>query len=293
MTVVVLLAYAIGVILGLIALRVERCRMVWSHIIRTQLLLVAILISVTAVWQIESLPDIIWPLLIVVATGVLLGVSLLTTKGEGRVGRATLYAMSAAPNTSFFVLPVAAATVGPVGVIVAVLLDRLAAPLWALYTWILRKHAPRKQRRRTSWIDQSPNIGVAIGVVLYFTIPAPDWISVIDLWAGPILAATGAAIFVGSAFHPSQRVNPRKGFKRWAVMVALRIGLLAPLFIFAPSKPIAIVTILAALSIPAFGPSQFSTMYGYSEPEVAAANKYGWYVGAVGVIAALLLVHYQ
>jgi hypothetical protein len=123
--------------------------------------------------------------------------------------------------------------------------------------------------------------------------PAPDWISVIDLWAGPILAATGAAIFVGSAFHSSQRVNPRKGFKRWAAMVALRIGLLAPLFIFAPSKPIAIVTILAALSIPAFGPSQFSTMYGYSEPEVAAANKYGWYVGAVGVIAAMLLVHYQ
>jgi len=293
MTVVVLLAYAIGVILGLIALRVERFRLVWSHIIRTQLLLVAILISVTAVWQIQSLSDVIWPLLIVVAAGVLLGVSLLTTKGERRAGRASLYAWSAMSNSAFFVLPVAAATVGPTGVVVAVLLDRLGAPLWAVYTWLLRKDAPRKQRKRTSWIDQSPNVGVAIGVILYLTVPAPDWTSVIDLWAGPILAATGAAIFVGSAFHPTQRVSPRKGFKRWATTVALRIGLLVPLYIFAPSKPIAIVTILAALSIPAFGPSQFSTMYGYSEPEVAAANKYGWYVGAVGVIAVLLLVHYQ
>jgi hypothetical protein len=34
-------------------------------------------------------------------------------------------------------------------------------------------------------------------------------------------------------------------------------------------------------------------MYGYSEPEVAAANRYGWYVGAVGVIVVMLLVHYQ
>jgi hypothetical protein len=111
--------------------------------------------------------------------------------------------------------------------------------------------------------------------------------------AAESLAATGAAIFVGSAFHPSQRVNPRKGFKRWAATVALRIGLLVPLYIFAPSTPIAVVTVLAALSIPAFGASQFSRIYGYSEPEVAAANKYGWYVGAVGLIAALLLVHYQ
>ena len=132
MTVVVLLAYAIGVILGLIALRVERFRLAWSHIIRTQLLLVAVLISVTAVWQIDSLSDVTWPLLIVLAAGVLLAVSLLTTKGEGRAGRATLYAWSAVPNTAFFVLPVAAATVGPVGVIVAVLLDRLGAPFWAL-----------------------------------------------------------------------------------------------------------------------------------------------------------------
>ena len=293
MTVVVLLAYAIGVILGLIALRVERFRLAWSHIIRTQLLLVAVLISVTAVWQIDSLSDVTWPLLIVLAAGVLLAVSLLTTKGEGRAGRATMYAWSAVPNTAFFVLPVAAATVGPVGVIVAVLLDRLGAPLWAIYTWLLRKDAPQRQRKRTSWIDQSPNVGVAIGVVLYFTVPAPDWTSVIDLWAGPILAATGAAIFVGSAFHPSQRVNPRKGFRRWAATVALRIGLLVPLYIFAPSTPVAVVTVLAALSIPAFGASQFSRIYGYSEPEVAAANKYGWYVGAVGVIAALLLVHYQ
>ena len=33
------------------------------------------------------------------------------------------------------------------------------------------------------------------------------------------------------------------------------------------------------------GPPQFSTVYGYAEPVVAAATRYGWWIGALGVAA--------
>ena len=72
-------------------------------------------------------------------------------------------------------------------------------------------------------------------------------------------------------------------------LVLLRTALLVPIVVFAPNSAVRLVAVLVGLSIPAFGPSQFSTVYGYSEPVVAAATRYGWWIGAAGVVAGFAL----
>lgn len=290
---IVLGAYALGTVLGLISLRVVAFRAIWSRFIRAQTLAVASLVSVTSVWAMNSWADILWPAMITVCFAVILAVAIAITRPPRRSGRGAILGWTGMANTGFFVLPVATALAGPPGAIAAVLVDRVSMPVWASMTWLARREAPIQQRTHTAWIDQSPLIGVGIGFILHFTIAAPAWVATVTSWAGPIFAATGAAIFVGSALHPTQRISARGGVKPWLTVIAVRVALIAPLAYFAPSMPIAVTMTLAALSIPAFGPSQASTMYGYSEPAVAASNKFGWIVGAAGLIIALLMVHFS
>lgn len=292
MIAIVIGAYALGTLLGLISLRIVAFRAIWSRFIRAQTLAVASIVSVTSVWAMNSWSDILWPALLTVSFAIILAVSVAITRSPGRIGRGAMLGWTGMANTGFFVLPMATALVGAPGAIAAVLMDRISMPVWATMTWLARRGAPIRQRTHTAWIDQSPLIGVALGFVLHFSVPAPMWVATITSWAGPIFAATGAAIFVGSALHPSQRISARGGVKPWLIVICVRAAVIAPLVVFAPSMPLAVVSVLAALSIPPFGPAQASAMYGYQEPYVAASNKFGWFIGAAGLVAALLMVHF-
>jgi predicted permease len=290
MSAAVLFAYAVGIVLGLLAARVPAFGRVWPVIVRVQILVAAITLSVVAVWRIDNVGSVLWPVLIALSAAAIFAVAWLTAREPNRDAHAVLQSWSANANTAFFVIPVAAALAGPAGATAAVLVDRIATPLYAYWIHLLRKGAPVPQRRRTSPIDQAPVIALGIGLLLHLTGPAPAWTATLTLLAAPLLAASGAAIFIGSVLHPSQRIDPRPGFRRWLALVALRVVWCAPIVALAPSPTYKVVAVLCALSIPAFAVPQMSTVYGYSDPVVAAGSRYGWVVGAVGLGAALLLM---
>lgn len=291
MSLVILAAYVVGVTLGLWASRHPSLAVVWPRVVRAQLLAASIVLSVAAAWRLTGVQDVLWPLLIVLVFAVVLSVSLLLTRGERRLGRGTLRAWTATANTGYFVVPLTAAFGGPAALLAAVLIDRFGAPLWAVYVHLLRRDAPIPQARRTSWVDQSPAIALVVGLALHLVGPAPDWTATVSLAMAPVLAATGAAVFVGSALHPTQRIPARPGLGPWLRLVVLRIALLVPIVVLAPNDGVRLAAILCALSIPAFGPPQFSTVYGYAEPVVAAATRYGWWIGAAGVVTAYAVTH--
>ncbi len=286
MSLVVLAAYAVGASLGLWASRRPSLAVVWPRVVRAQLLVAATVLSVSAAWRLTGVQDLGWPLVIVAVFAAILGLSLVITQGERRLGRGTLRAWSATSNTGFFVLPLTAALGGPAALLVAVLVDRLGSPLWAAYIHLLRRDAPTPQRLRTSWVDQSPLLALVLGLALHLVGPAPDWTATVSLAMAPVMAATGSAVFVGSVLHPTQRIPARPGLGPWLRLVVLRVALLAPVVLLAPDDGVRLVAVLCALSIPAFGPAQFSTVYGYAEPVVAASARYGWWIGALGVVAA-------
>jgi predicted permease len=289
MSAAVLIAYAIGVSLGLLAARVTAFGLVWPSIVRAQTLLASILLSIVAVWRIDSVASVLWPVLMAVAIAIIAVVAWLTCHGPDRDAHAVLQAWTANSNSGFFVIPVAAALGGPAGAQAAVLMDRMAIPVYAVWTHVLRRQAPQPQRRATSFIDQAPVIALGIGLLMHLVGPAPEWTATLTMIAAPVMAASGAAIFIGSVLHPSQRIDPRPGFRRWLALVLLRVLLFGLIAVFAPNPSIQVVAVLCALSIPAFGPPQVSTMYGYAEPVVAAGSRYGWAVGALGVVAAILI----
>ena len=289
MSLVVLIAYAIGVALGLLAARRTSFGRVWPHIVRSQTLIAAIVLSIASVWRIDSIDGVVWPLLMTLAMVLISLFSWLTWHGPNRAAHATLQTWAASANTAFFVIPIGAALGGPAGATAAVLMDRMATPLYALWIHLLRRGAPRQQRRRTSLVDQAPLLALGIGLLLHLAGPAPQWTATITLVAAPVLAASGAAIFIGSALHPSQRIDPAAGRQRWLVLVGLRIAVFGVLAALAPTPSLQVVAVLCALSIPAFGAPQVSTVYGYSDPVVAAGSRYGWFVGAAGLAAAALI----
>ena len=289
MSVVVLIAYAIGVGLGLLAARSTRFGMVWPAIVRTQILVAAIALSIVAVWRIDNVDSVLWPLLMALAMALMFFIAWLTARGPNRDAHAALQTWAANANTAFFVIPVGAALGGSAGALAAVLMDRLATPLYAFWVWLLRRGAPRQQRRRTSFIDQAPVIALGVGLLLHLTGPAPAWTATVTLWAVPLLAASGAAIFIGSVLHHTQRIDPRPGIRRWLALVGVRIALLMPIAVLAPTLSLRVVALLCALSIPAFAAPQVSTIYGYADPVVAAGSRYGWFFGAAGLAAALVI----
>lgn len=289
MSYAVLASYAVGAFLGWLAIRIAAFGRVWPVIVRTQLLLVAMFLSVAAAWRINSVAGILWPFLMAVSIGLLYVVAYATQRGANRTAHASLQAWAANANTSYFVVPIAAALGSPGGALVAVLMDRIALPLFASWTAAMRRGAPHRQRRRTSFVDQSPMIALGVGLLLHFVGPAPEWTATLTALAAPILALSGAAVFVGSVFHPSQRIDPRPGVGKYLALVALRIALFGAIAWFAPDEATRVVAVLCAFSIPAFAAPQMATLYGYTEPVVSAGSRLGWIFGAVGVAIALVI----
>lgn len=290
MSLAILVAYVLGGLLGLLAVRSQAVGRIWPSFIRVNLLASAILLSIIAVWRLEGIDDLLWPFIMSMAFPVLLLVSWLTTaRGPRRSGIAALQTWSATTNTGYFLVPIGAALAGPTGVVVAVLMDRFATPTFAYYVHLMRSTAPRPQRTRTTFVDQSPILALAVGLVLRATVPAPPWTATLSLWIAPIMAAIGAAMYIGSVLHPTQRIDPRPGLRRWIALSALRVLLFVPIVILAPTTTLKVIAVLSALTIPAFGAAQMSTIYGYADSSVAAANRFGWLVGALGLGAAILV----
>ncbi len=288
MSVIIFGGYALGLVLGLIAYRNTALGRVWPVIVRTQILASSVALSLVAVWRIDSLENVLWPFLIAMSFIGLTIAGFLISRPPGRAAKTVLTAWSASPNTGFWVVPVGAALAGPTGALLGVLADRIATPIYAAWIWRLRRDAPIPQRRHTSLIDQAPLIALGVGLALHLVGPAPAWTSVVTAIAVPLMAIGGAAIFIGSVLHPTQRIDPRPGVRRWLTMVAVRIALLIPIIVLAPSTPIRVVAILAALSIPAFIGPQISIVYGYAEAALAASSRYSWYFAAVGLVIAIL-----
>lgn len=287
---VVVLAYALGAAIGVASSRSERLADAWRIIIRWQIVLVSVGVSILAAWRLEGLADLAWPLLAAVFTIVIMAVAWWTApRGTDRTGRAVLRGWSANANGGFWVIPVATAVAGAPGAVFAVIVDRLYILIFGFFTWILRRHAPEPQRLRTSWIDQAPVIALGVGLLLNVTSETPTWTTTALEWAAPVLALSGAAVFVGSVLHPSQRIPWRPGMRIWALLSAVRILLFLPAALLAPNPEIAIAFALFGLTIPAFFPPQLSILYGYRDSVVAATARWGWVFAVPGVAAAAIL----
>jgi hypothetical protein len=287
---VVVLAYALGAGIGVASSRSTRVSGVWQRIIRFEIVLVSVGVSIIAAWRLEGIADLGWPMLAAAFTFVIMTVAWWTTpRGSDRTGRAVLRGWSANANGGFWVIPVATAIAGAPGAVFAVIVDRLYIVIFGFFTWLLRRHAPEPQRMRTSWIDQAPVIALGVGLILNVTRETPDWTATALAWAAPLLALSGAAVFVGSVLHPSQRIPWRPGMRVWALLSAVRILLFVPAALFAPTPEIAIAFVLFGFTIPAFFPPQLSILYGYRDSVVAASARWGWVWAAPGVAAALVL----
>jgi hypothetical protein len=287
---IVALAYALGAGIGVASARSPRLADAWRRIIRFQIVIVSVGVSILAAWRLEGFGDLLWPLLAAGITAVIMACAWWTTpRGPDRTGRAVLRGWSANANGGFWVIPVATAIAGPPGTVFAVIIDRLYIIIFGFFTWILRRNAPEPQRMRTSWIDQAPVIALGLGLVLNVTRETPDWTATALAWAAPILALSGAAVFVGSVLHPSQRIPWRPGMRVWALLSTVRILLFVPAALLAPTPEIAIAFVLFGFTIPAFFPPQLSILYGYRDSVVAATARWGWVWAAPGVALAVLL----
>lgn len=287
---VVVLAYALGAAIGVASSRSASLASVWRVIIRYQIVLVSVGVSILAAWRLEGFADLGWPLLAAGITAVIMTCAWWTTpRGADRTGRAVLRGWSANANGGFWVIPVATAIAGAPGAVFAVIVDRLYIIIFGFFTWILRRNAPQPQRMRTSWVDQAPVIALGIGLVLNITRETPEWTATALAWAAPLLALSGAAVFVGSVLHPSQRIAWRPGVRTWAFLSAVRILLFVPAALLAPTPEIAIAFVLFGFTIPAFFPPQLSILYGYRDAVVAATARWGWVWAAPGVALAVIL----
>jgi len=291
MTVIVFVAYGVGALLGYAVARGGRLVPVWRVFIRANLLLTSIVLSILAGWRVSGFADLLWPVVVTAVMFVLVGIAyLLTPPSPERPGRAALRGWSAIPNPGFWLIPVATAIAGAPGAVIAVLIDRVALASFAIWVWVLRKHAPIKQQVRTSWIDQSPLIALVVGLLLGVFSDAPEWTASVLQWLAPVVAAIGAAVFVGSVLHPSQRMEWRPGVRVWALLSLARIAMMVPLAFLAPTEPIAVALVLGAFSIPAFFPSSLSVLYGYTDSVVAASVRLGWIFAPIGLVAAGFII---
>jgi hypothetical protein len=221
---------------------------------------------------------------------VILGTSV-ASRGPHSSGLAALEAWSANPNSTFWVLPVAGALVGPAATAVAAVTNSLYALPGAIQIHLLRRDAPRPQRGATTLIDQSALAALAIGLLLHLVGPAPEWTRWFLLIGAPLVAFVGAALFTGSVLHPHNAGIGRSaaGVRRWLFLSSVRIACLIPIAVFAPSKSVEIVAILAALGAPAFNPVQLAVLYQYRTATVNAAARWGWLFLPIGLAIGVSL----
>jgi hypothetical protein len=284
-------AYAIGALTGLAVHRGgPRLRKGWPVYLRAQLVATAALLGLFSAWRLTAPHQIVAPIVLAGVGGVLLVASQLI-RGPRSTGLAELEGWAAFPNSTFWVLPIAGALVGPAASAITALTNAVYAAPNAVCIHLMRRDAPIPQRHSTSWLDQSMLVAVGLGLALHLAGPAPaasHWVLVV---AGPLLAFVGAALYTGSVFHPhnaSVTTAAADGW-RWLVLTGIRVAYLGTLAIITGSTAVAVIAVLSAFGPPAFNPPQQAVLYGYRSGLVMVAVRWGWVFLPVGLVIALLV----
>ena len=286
-----LVAYGAGASMGLAADRGgPRLQRDWPIYLRIQLIATACVLTLFSAWQLTAPHQLIAPILISGVAWFVLGAAWLG-RGESSAGQAVLEGWAAWPNSAFWVLPMAGALVGPAASMITALSNAAYAAPNALCIHYLRRDAPRRQRRATTWVDQSAVAAVAAGLLLHLAGPAPAASHWVLRVSGPLFAFVGAALFTGSVLHPQNVTTARSApdLRRWIGLSAARVLWLIPIAVLTGSKAVAVIAVLSAFGAPAFNPVQMAVLYGYRSGVVNIAVRWGWIVLPVGLAVALVI----
>jgi hypothetical protein len=267
-----------------------RVQRVWPVVLRAQILLTSATLSLVAAWRLTAAGQLVGPLLLSGGMWVLF-VASVTTRGERSAGEGALEGWAAAPNSGFWVVPTATAFAGSAGAMVAVLAN-VATTAWSTACiYLMRRDAPLRQRRATSWVDQSPIVASVVGLLLHLAGSAPASTADVLTLAGPTLAFSGAALFAGSIIHPHNLATPRTphAHRRVGWLLGVRVAYFTALALLATSTPLAVVAALSGLGAPAFQPIQLAVLYGYRSSVVNSAVRWGWVLTPCGLGLAALL----
>jgi len=265
----------------------NRVQRIWPVGLRVQILVTSATLSLVAAWRLTSAGQLVGPLALSTGLWIMLAAAL-ATRGRRSAGLVALEAWAVSPNSGFWVVPAATAFAGSTGTMIAVLANVITTAWGAVEVHLLRRDAPVRQRRATSFVDQSPILASVVGLLLHLVGPAPGWTADVLLLAGPLLAFSGAALFMGSVIHPHNLSVPRSehAVRRWTWLTAVRIAyyaLVALVALLASSTPLAVVAVLSGLSAPSFQPIQLAVLYGYRSEVVVAAVRWGWLLAPLGL----------
>jgi predicted permease len=266
---------------------------VWPVVLRVQILITSATLSLVASWRLTSASQLLGPLALATGFWLLLGATV-ATRGLRSAGQSALEAWAVSPNSGFWVVPAATAFAGSTGTMIAVLANVIITAWGAVCVHLMRRDAPFRQRRATSWVDQSPLLASIAGLFLHLAGAAPSWTADVLTLAGPLLAFSGAALFTGSVIHPHNLAvrHTEHALRRWTRLTVVRVAyylVVALAALFVSSTPVAIVAVLSGLSAPAFQPVQLAVLYGYRSEIVVAAVRWGWLLAPVGLVAAAII----
>jgi hypothetical protein len=266
---------------------------VWPVVLRAQILVTSATLSLVAAWRLTSPGQLVGPLALAAGLWVMFAAAV-GSRGRRSPGEGALEAWAVSPNSAFWVVPTATAFAGPTGTMIAVLANVVTTAWGAVCVHLMRRDAPIRQRRVTSWVDQSPLLASLIGLLLHLAGPAPAWTEDVLVYAGPLLAFSGAALFAGSVIHPHNLSVPQSehALRRWTWLTAVRVGYYLVLVLvaaFDSSTALAVVAALSALSAPSFQPVQLAVLYGYRSEVVVAAVRWGWLLVPFGLGLAALV----
>ena len=268
----------------------ERVQRVWPVALRIQILVTSASLSLVAAWRLTSAGELVGPLALSAGLWLMLGAALATRRRRS-MGEGSLEAWAVSPNSGFWVVPAATAFAGSTGTMIAVLANVITTAWTAVAVHLMRRDAPIKQRRATSWVDQSPILASAVGLLLHLVGSAPSWTADVLLLAGPLLAFSGAALFTGSVIHPHNLSVPRSehAVRRWTWLTVVRVAYYALVALaagLASSTALAVVAVLSGLGAPSFQPIQLAVLYGYRSEVVVAAVRWGWLLAPLGLVLA-------
>jgi len=125
----------------------------WPVVLRIQILATSATLSLFAVWRLTSIGELLGPLGLAGGLWVMF-ICAQATRGRRSAGEGALEAWAVSPNSGFWVVPAAAAFAGAAGTMIAVLANVITSAWSAVCAHLMRRDAPIRQRRATSWVDQ-------------------------------------------------------------------------------------------------------------------------------------------
>jgi hypothetical protein len=286
-----LLCFVVGGLIGWGASRGgARVQQVWPIVLRIQILLTSATLSLVAAWRLTGAGQLVAPLLLAGGLWVMF-VAAVVTRGERSTGEGAMESWAVGPNSGFWVVPAATAFAGSAGAMIAVLANVANTVQNAVCVHLMRRDAPFRQRRSTTWVDQSPLGASVVGLLLHLAGRAPSSSREILTLAGPLLAFSGAALFAGSVAHPHNISVARSehALRRWTWLTVVRVAYFLVIVVVTSSTPLAVVAALSALSAPAFAPIQQAVLYGYRSAVVNGAVRWGWVLAPFGLGLAALI----